>query len=114
MATSNRDNTLLVLAGALAGAGIVLGWQTLKQLKVADPETDYTMGHQLVWNSIGGAMNAAMVYTGDRLHLYKALRELCETTGSSVTAIELSQHTVRRLWLYYMAIGFIYGNTRVK
>jgi hypothetical protein len=97
--TTSRDNAMLVLAGAMAGAGIVLGWQKLKLIppQKVDPETDYTMGHQLVWNSIGGAMNAAMVYTGDRLHLYKALRELCEKTGSSVTAIDLAQHTVRRL-----------------
>jgi hypothetical protein len=95
--STGRDNALLVLAGAMAGAGIVLGWQKLVPHKKVDPETDYTMGHQLVWNSIGGAMNAAMVYTGDRLHLYKALRELCEKARSSATAIDLAQHTVRRL-----------------
>jgi hypothetical protein len=110
LTTRSRDsntNAFLVLAGAMAGAGLVLGLQTL-QLKLKpivvpkkkmDPETDYTMGHQLVWNSIGGAMNAAMIYTGDRLDLYKALRELCETPGSFVTAIDLAQHTVRTLFV---------------
>ena len=95
--TTSRDNALLILVGAMAGAGIVLGWQKLAPPRKVDPETDYTMGHQLVWKSIGGAMNAAMVYTGDRLHLYEALRELCEKPGSSATAIDLAQHTVRRL-----------------
>ena len=95
--TTSRDNTLLVLAGVVAGAGIVLGWQKLVHPLKVDPETDYTVGHESVWKSIGGAMNAAMVYTGDRLHLYEALRDLCEKPGSSATAIDLAEHTVRRL-----------------
>jgi SAM-dependent methyltransferase len=73
--------------------------------KSNDPETDPTTAHKLVWTSISGAMNAAMLYTGDHLQLYKALADGCADTspGSSrysMTAIQLADETgLHQRWL---------------
>ena len=63
-------------------------------------ETDHTIGRKLVWDSIGGAMNASMMYIGDHLGIYTVLRECCAAPGSSVTARGLSQKTgFHQRWL---------------
>jgi hypothetical protein len=45
-------------------------------------------------------MNAAMIYTGDRLDLYNTLREICEQPGSSVTPQDLPN--IQQVSLYDM------------
>jgi len=85
---------LLVLGSAVSGAMALWGYQKLATKKQADPETCHDIGHGLVWGSISGAMNAAMMYTGDKLELYKHMRRLCEKPGSSTTAVELAEETV--------------------
>ena len=69
-------------ASALGGAAVTWSWQRYRSPKAPNPETDYAIGHGLVWSSITGAMNAAMMYTGDKLKLYTTLRHLCEENGS--------------------------------
>jgi hypothetical protein len=96
MSPSHRDTlgtSLLVVGGACTGAALTLAVQRLWKQK-SDPEKDYQVAHGLVWDAIGGAMNAAMLFTGDHLDLYKTLRELCRTPGSSVTAVDLADATV--------------------
>lgn len=96
---------LPVLGGAAGGILVTLLWQKLAKKQAnkndRDPETDPSTAHKLVWNSISGAMNAAMLYTGDHLKLYKSLADLCAASpGSSVTAIELAQETgLHQRWL---------------
>ena len=83
-----------MLGSALSGMALTLAWQRLKK-KPRDPETDYSVGHELVWNNIRGALGAAMLYVGDRLDLYRTLRTLCSSsdTTSGVTAVELATET---------------------
>jgi len=94
---------LLILGSALGGVALTLSWQwsmQQKQKKQPDPETDYRIGHQLVWSNIRGALCSAMIYVGDRLELYTTLREMCREPGSSVTAISLAKETgLNQRWL---------------
>lgn len=95
--SSNRDSfslSLLVLTSALGGVALSSIYNQWKQRK-KDPEKCHEVGHGLVWGSIGGAMNASMIYVGDRLKLYSYLRDACAKPGSFVTAIELAETTVR-------------------
>jgi len=91
--SSSRDASLplLVFASAISGAALLYTWQTISKKK--DPERDYAIGHGLVWTGISGAMNAAMMYTGDKLKLYETMRELCQEPGSYTTAVELAETT---------------------
>ena len=94
---------LLCVVSAAAGAAVshLVSHLKKKTATTRDPETDHSIGHELIWNSIGGAMNAAMLHVGDRLKLYQALRELCrESENSHVTAISLAEHTgLNQRWL---------------
>ena len=64
---------------------------TLLTKEVApNPETNYEIAHNVVWRSIGGAMQASQLYLGDRLKLYATLRTMCAVDGSSVTAPDLA------------------------
>jgi hypothetical protein len=94
--SQHRGSTLWTvgISSAVTGVVLTLAWQRFAQKKKADPETDPQVAHSLVWNSIGGAMNAAMLYTGDHLHLYTTLRDMCSKPGSFVTAITLAEETV--------------------
>jgi SAM-dependent methyltransferase len=70
-----------------------------KKKKVDDPELAVEPAVSLVWNAIGGAMNASQLYIGDRLGLYETLRSLCQET-KSVTAGQLAEETGYNLrWL---------------
>jgi 2-polyprenyl-3-methyl-5-hydroxy-6-metoxy-1,4-benzoquinol methylase len=90
--------SLLMLGSACAGAALAQAWKRISSRK--DPEIDHDIAHGLVWGSIGGAMNAAMMYIGDKLELYKTLREMCGEPGSSVTAIDLAEKTgFHQRWL---------------
>lgn len=92
---------LVILASSLLGATVTWVFHRQEQQRQQqqqrpnDPETDHAVGHGLVWNSINGAMNAAMMYVGDHLKLYEELRELCAEPGSFTTAVELAEKTVR-------------------
>lgn len=68
--------------------------------KKKDPETEYAVGHELVWNNIHGAMNAAMLYVGDHLKLYDELKRLCAKDNAYTTAVELAETTgLNQRWL---------------
>ena len=101
-----------MVGSALSGVALTLAWQRcssrLFKKHQRDPETDFSVGHELVWSNIRGALGAAMLYVGDRLELYATLRSLCHdndgdddtnTVGTSprytrgVTALELAQET---------------------
>lgn len=94
---SSQINTplpLLVIGSAAGGAALLWSWQKLTTRKKKDPETDHSICRGLVWGGISGALNAAMLYTGDRLGLYVTLREMCAKPGSCVTAIDVARETV--------------------
>jgi hypothetical protein len=99
MSRNNVSISWLMLGSAVGGAALALGIKQLlftNKAKKRDPETDYSVAHELIWNGIGGAFSAAMMYTGDRLDLYKVLREECKSSDSAaVTAIDLAEVTVR-------------------
>jgi 2-polyprenyl-3-methyl-5-hydroxy-6-metoxy-1,4-benzoquinol methylase len=96
----NSNFSLAILASVGAGAALTIAGQYWLARRKPDGETDPSIGHSLVWSSIGGAMNAAMMYTGDRLKLYETLREMCAKPASSVTAIELAEATgLNQRWL---------------
>ena len=91
-----------MLGSALCGAALTVAWSSARSRsrKKPDPETDHSIGHQLVWGNIRGAICSAMMYVGDRLEIYAALRELCREPGSSVTAITLARETgLNQRWL---------------
>lgn len=91
---------VLMIASAVGGAAALKSWQTFATNRKPDPETDHQIGRQHVWKSINGAMNAAMMYIGDRLDLYATLRRLCEKPGSYTTAVELADETgYNQRWL---------------
>jgi hypothetical protein len=105
-ATSSNRNlptslVVVVVASAAVGAALAIGFQKIrdssKTSSSPSPETDHSHARNLVWSSIGGAMNAAMLYTGDKLKLYETMRELCEEPNSYVTAIDLAKHSVSSL-----------------
>ena len=100
--------TATVLTSALCGAAIYAGVQRFvfrppqESYKEPDrdPESDYSLAHETVWRCIGGALQAAQLYIGDRLELYAVLRKACEEPESSVTAIELADLTgLNQRWL---------------
>ena len=65
-----------------------------------DPETDYTIAHETVWRCIGGALQASQLYVGDKLGLYRVLRDACSRRNDSVTAQELATLTgLHTRWL---------------
>lgn len=111
--SSSWNNTVVALASALCGAALYAGIQHLLLQRrrqppngnsggttPGDPETDYSFAHAKVWYCIGGALQAAQIYIGDRLELYSTLRRLCATPGSSVTATVLAQETgLHQRWL---------------
>jgi SAM-dependent methyltransferase len=104
MAMRPTTTTAALLVGAVGGAAFTMASSHIirrRRKRSDDPETSHAQAHSLVWKSIGGAMNAAMLYVGDRLQLYKALAELCSSSSSSfTTAIELAEHTgLNRRWL---------------
>jgi hypothetical protein len=86
---------LLILGSAVGGATVLWSWQKFTRKGPPDGEEDHQVGHSLVWSSISGAMNAAMMYTGDKLKLYETMRELCQEPGSYATAIDIAKETVR-------------------
>jgi hypothetical protein len=93
-----------MLGSAIGGAVVYANWKKLARILRTggyDPaETDFAIGHGLVWDNIGGALNASMMYIGDKLDIYKALLECCAVPGSSVTAIELAEKTgLHQRWL---------------
>jgi 2-polyprenyl-3-methyl-5-hydroxy-6-metoxy-1,4-benzoquinol methylase len=107
---SSAPFLLLFGAGcAASGAALALAFQRLLLLRTrkarSDPETNPQVARDLVWASIGGAMNAAMVYAGDHLRIYSALRVLCAASSSSssssyATAVSLAEATgYDRRWL---------------
>lgn len=106
----------LMVGSALGGVALTLCWQAAfpagsKKSSRKDPETDFSVGHEIVWNNIRGAIGAAMIYVGDRLDLYATLRAMCSDAGdgddssdststASVTAIQLAQETgLNQRWL---------------
>lgn len=92
--------SLLALSSALAvGVAVTIGFQKII-LKRGDPESDHQVARDLISNSVAGALNSAMMYIGDRLNLYHALKEECATPGSSTTAIVLARKTgYNQRWL---------------
>ena len=90
-----------MLGSAIGGAVFYANWKKLARILREDPaETDFAIGHGLVWENIGGALNASMMYVGDKLEIYKVLRKCCAAPGSSVTAIELAKKTgLHQRWL---------------
>ena len=95
MTSKNNSSLLLtILASAASGVVVTLAFQKLRAKK-SNPETDPQATSQLVWGAIGGAVNAAMLYTGDRLQIYSQLRQMCQDDPKSyVTAISLAEATV--------------------
>ena len=112
---------MLMAASAFGGAALTWSIQQVfssffSSTRKKDPETDYTIGHGLVWNSITGSMNAAMMYVGDKLKLYETIHTMCSSPSSSspsssssdqttskvrsVTAVQLAQETgYNQRWL---------------
>ena len=96
------------LIGAAGGACLVWIWGIREKSPTtkrnnspssSDPETNYAIGHQLIWQNISGALNAAMIYTGDRLKLYTSIKQLCEKENT-VTAASLAEYTgLSQRWL---------------
>ena len=102
MARDPSHGSLGYLAvGAAAGALLATWFHRRQRRPSVDPETNPSIGHDLVWKNIGGAMNSAMLYTGDRLGLYAVLREACnESPESFVTAVTLAKLTgLNQRWL---------------
>ena len=94
--TSIPSTYILFIGGVCVGAGATLALQLFrKQATKKDPESNHAVTRQLVWNNIGGALNAALMHTGDKLGLYEMMKELCRTPGSSFTALDLAEATVR-------------------
>jgi len=87
----------IVTVSAASGAAVaswVTAWYCQQATKPANPEIDFHVAHKLVWDAIGGAMNAAMMYVGDRLHLYTTLRELCaKKSDQYITEQDLADAT---------------------
>lgn len=95
---SSSATVALMLGSALCGAVVYAGWSARKKRR--DPEKDHSIGHELVWKCISGALQSSMLYIGDKLDLYTTLRECCKEDGSSVTAVELAKITgFNQRWL---------------
>jgi len=96
--STNYYATLALVAVASASSGIVAHKLWLKRKR--NPETDHKQAHDIVWKCIGGSLQAAMLYAGDKLDLYSTLRSMCQEPRSSVTAIELAKETgYNQRWL---------------
>jgi len=90
------------LGGALAGAAAALTGALLYS-RHTNSETSPSHAEQeeqarmavkgKVWSCIGGAMQSAQLYLGDRLKLYTALRDLCSNGTSCTTARALAEKT---------------------
>jgi hypothetical protein len=101
---------LLMLGSAVGGATVLWSWQKFTKKGPLDAEKDHQVGHSLVWSSISGSMNAAMMYTGDKLKLYETMRELCQEPGSYATAIDIAKETVSIYMLKIRGV-WTFGNT---
>lgn len=93
MTSRGFNQSIIVLGSAFGGAAVLWCWQIFSKGR-DDPEKNHQIGHKLVWSSISGSMNAAMIYAGDQLNLYEALSNLCKEPGSFTTSIELAKETV--------------------
>lgn len=99
---AQKTNTPFVVLGSALGGAVIYASisKIFSRLKRQDPETNHDVAHGIIWQTIGGALKSSMLYIGDRLKLYEALRECCAAEGSSVTAVELSQITgLNQRWI---------------
>eukprot|EP00586_Coscinodiscus_wailesii_P001780 CAMPEP_0172491894 /NCGR_PEP_ID=MMETSP1066-20121228/22817_1 /TAXON_ID=671091 /ORGANISM="Coscinodiscus wailesii, Strain CCMP2513" /LENGTH=416 /DNA_ID=CAMNT_0013261189 /DNA_START=108 /DNA_END=1358 /DNA_ORIENTATION=- len=98
---TSLTTSLLVLGGALAGSLTTYIFLSRKRVKnQPDPETDHQVTRTLIWNCVGNALSASLLYIGDKLKLYKTLSECCAEDGSFVTSTQLSSETgLNERWL---------------
>ncbi len=89
--TAHATTVLLMFGSALGGAAIYACLRKGLDRKKRDPEKHHAIAHEIVWKCIGGAMQASMLYIGDKLDLYTTLRGCCQEDGSSVTAVQLAK-----------------------
>lgn len=91
---------LVSIGSAIAGAAIGIGCKILLfDKKKKNPETSVEPAKTIVWDAIGGALNASQLYIGDRLGLYKTIASCCGE-HDSVTSVQLADLTgFNQRWL---------------